>query len=277
MTPNSPTIRSPSSSKWRPSVLGHFSQPSTSSAVPADPVYTPPRPSLSSGDTYISGNSASQTTTTIDSEPPSTPSKPSFFESIRSKNRSSLSIFKPQHGFASSSSLWSPSRPNFEDLHEEEDSPGDHLSTGSPSPPRHSSVVPKSEGQYDNLLDDDDDLENYVPPSTKRESTRSSISFSSSNTFSRVSFSSLGTKHHKKKKRLVISGVGVHETRKFEGVKRWCETFGEIRQITRVANGDLHIDFRLAEVADTVCRVRAKVFISGVGSVYLSWATSDKR
>ncbi|KAJ2914297.1 hypothetical protein MD484_g6125, partial [Candolleomyces efflorescens] len=279
MTPTSPTIKSPSS-KWRPSVLGHFSQPSTSSVVPADSpadtVYTPPRPSLSSGDTYISGNSASQTTTTIDSEPPSTPSKPSFLESIRSKNRSSLSIFKPTHGFASSSSLWSPSRPHFEDLHEE-GTPDDHLSTGGPSSPCRPSVVPKPEGQYDNLLDDDDDLENYVPPPTKRESALSSISFSSNNTFSRVSFSSLASKHHRKKKRLVISGVGVHETRKFEGVKRWCETFGEIRQITRVANGDLHIDFRLAEVADTVCRVRAKVFISGVGSVYLSWTTSDKR
>lgn len=83
--------------------------------------------------------------------------------------------------------------------------------------------------------------------------------------------------NQKKKKKLVISGVGVHETRKFEGVKTWCESFGEIRQISRVPNGDLHIEFRKADVADTVCRIRAKVFISGVGSVYLSWTAGDKR
>jgi len=39
----------------------------------------------------------------------------------------------------------------------------------------------------------------------------------------------------------------------------------------------LHVDFRRADVADTVCRVRAKVFIAGVGSVQLSWYTGDKR
>lgn len=144
--------------------------------------------------------------------------------------------------------------------------------------PRPSHFASKQGRQYDNLLDDDDVLEGYVSPPPKRESTRSPISFSSSTSFPRVSFGSLGAKHGlKKRKRLVISGVSVHETRKFEGVKQWCETFGEIRQITRVANGDLHIDFRRPEVADTVCRVRAKVFIAGVGSVYLSWTTSDKR
>jgi hypothetical protein len=30
------------------------------------------------------------------------------------------------------------------------------------------------------------------------------------------------------------------------------QNFGEIRQIVRMNNGDLHIDFRDAEVADTV-------------------------
>jgi hypothetical protein len=50
-----------------------------------------------------------------------------------------------------------------------------------------------------------------------------------------------------------------------------------VDQIVRMPNGDLHIHFRLAEVADTVCRVKAKVNISGVGSVQLSWYTGDKR
>jgi hypothetical protein len=30
------------------------------------------------------------------------------------------------------------------------------------------------------------------------------------------------------------------------------QSFGEVRQITRMPNGDLHIDFRNSEVADTV-------------------------
>ena len=30
------------------------------------------------------------------------------------------------------------------------------------------------------------------------------------------------------------------------------QSFGEVREITRVPNGDLHIDFRDSEVADTV-------------------------
>jgi len=30
------------------------------------------------------------------------------------------------------------------------------------------------------------------------------------------------------------------------------QSFGEVNQITRMPNGDLHIDFRKAEVADTV-------------------------
>ncbi|KAG6866049.1 hypothetical protein C0991_009146 [Blastosporella zonata] len=72
-------------------------------------------------------------------------------------------------------------------------------------------------------------------------------------------------------------GVGPTDVRKFDGVKKWCETFGEVSQIVRMPNGDLHIHFRLAEVADTVCRLRARVYIAGVGSVQLSWLTGDKR
>lgn len=82
----------------------------------------------------------------------------------------------------------------------------------------------KSVNQYDNLLDDEDDLDNYVPPPPfKHESNRTSGSFTPNSTFSRVGFGTLGSRYQKKKKKLVISGVGVHETRKFEGVKRWCE------------------------------------------------------
>ncbi|EAU92759.1 hypothetical protein CC1G_01804 [Coprinopsis cinerea okayama7 len=294
MLNNSPTVKgqSASTSKWRPSVLGYFPQSPSTPTIPFDPTYTPPRPSLSSGDTYTSSNSASQTATTLESDLPTTPSRPSFFESIRSKNRSSLSIFRAQSGHASSSSIWSqPYRAPFDDQEAPLEIPpigsgadSCRVSTSEDANstlPRRVPFAMKSVNQYDNLLDDEDDLAHYVPPPSKRESTstRSSISFTApNNTFSRVGFGSLNTRgNQKKKKKLVISGVGVHETRKFEGVRRWCESFGEIRQVTRAPNGDLHIEFRKADVADTVCRVRAKVFIAGVGSVYLSWITGDKR
>ncbi len=34
---------------------------------------------------------------------------------------------------------------------------------------------------------------------------------------------------------------------------RPLQSFGEVNQITRIANGDLHVDFKSAEVAETVC------------------------
>lgn len=49
------------------------------------------------------------------------------------------------------------------------------------------------------------------------------------------------------------------------------QRFGELNQITRMPNGDLHVDFQRSEVADTVCRLHARVHINGVGSVGLSW------
>ncbi|KAL0071723.1 hypothetical protein AAF712_000645 [Marasmius tenuissimus] len=108
---------------------------------------------------------------------------------------------------------------------------------------------------------------------------RPEVAFTASNkggTLPRVSFGSLSSRNQKKKK-LVISGIASNDVRKFEGAKRWCESFGEVNQIVRMPNGDLHVHFRSAEVADTVCRLRAKVYIAGVGSVNLSWYTGNKR
>ncbi|KAI8990566.1 hypothetical protein BD414DRAFT_304635 [Trametes punicea] len=79
-----------------------------------------------------------------------------------------------------------------------------------------------------------------------------------------------------KKRKLIISGIPPGDERRFEGVKKWCESFGELNSITRVPNGDLHVDFRKAEVADTVCRLNARVYIAGVGSVCLSWFTGKR-
>ena len=75
----------------------------------------------------------------------------------------------------------------------------------------------------------------------------------------------------RKKRKLNISGIPPDDERRFEGYRKWCEvsalmpqycrvripnttgqSFGELNSITRVPNGDLHVDFRKAEVADTV-------------------------
>jgi len=78
-------------------------------------------------------------------------------------------------------------------------------------------------------------------------------------------------KRHKKKRRLVVSGIKPNDVRKFDSLKRWCEVhsvqihhnlswindcafqnFGEVSQITRMPNNDLHVHFRRADVAETV-------------------------
>jgi len=122
---------------------------------------------------------------------------------------------------------------------------------------------------------------NRVPqpsePRPVKQDNRPEVAYSSetkNRTLPRVSFASLGTRA-KKKKKLVISGISAGDTRKFDAAKRWCESFGEVNQITRMPNDDLHVHFRNADVADTVCRLRAKVYIRGVGSVQLSWYTGN--
>jgi len=59
------------------------------------------------------------------------------------------------------------------------------------------------------------------------------------------------------------------------GVVGVCEGFGEVSQVRHMPNGDLWANFR-KEVADTVCRVQATVFIKEVGRVYLSWFSDRK-
>jgi hypothetical protein len=80
-----------------------------------------------------------------------------------------------------------------------------------------------------NITDvEDSNIDNYdflPPPSNRfsRASSHSSASLPSSTKHDRdkVYFSS--STRGKKKKKLLISGIGASEFRKFEGVKRWCE------------------------------------------------------
>ncbi|KIK63812.1 hypothetical protein GYMLUDRAFT_71933 [Collybiopsis luxurians FD-317 M1] len=75
----------------------------------------------------------------------------------------------------------------------------------------------------------------------------------------------------RKKRKLVISGVDVDDTRAYQAVKGWCEGFGEVRKFERQDNGNLVVDWRRRSVGDLVCRVQANVVIKGAGSVGLSW------
>jgi hypothetical protein len=187
-------------SRWRPSVLGHFYQPSASqsSVLVSEAQSTPSRPSISS-DTF----STSRTATTIESNVLSTP--PKILAQDPMGSRHTLSTSALNFPTASGSSIWHPSyRLNS-------NSRGTYLSQ------QRTTFTPELD---DNVEDDID------PPPTfcarHHDTIRASIPYSSTGTLPRVNFSSLSTSERKKKK-LVISGVGIGEIRKFEGIKRWCE------------------------------------------------------
>ncbi|KZT27693.1 hypothetical protein NEOLEDRAFT_1240236 [Neolentinus lepideus HHB14362 ss-1] len=79
-----------------------------------------------------------------------------------------------------------------------------------------------------------------------------------------------------KKKKLVVSGVEPYDARGMDAVRRWCESHGEVSRFQWKPDG-LHVHFRKASVADTVCRLQAQVEIKGAGSVSLSWYQGKRR
>ncbi|KAI0034166.1 hypothetical protein K488DRAFT_69349 [Vararia minispora EC-137] len=81
----------------------------------------------------------------------------------------------------------------------------------------------------------------------------------------------------KPRKVLVVSGIAVGEDDRVDYLLEWCEKFGEVKEIVRVPCGDLHVDFKKTEVADTVCRLNARVVIPKVGSVGLNHKLEKKR
>ncbi|KAJ7751268.1 hypothetical protein DFH07DRAFT_531336 [Mycena maculata] len=266
---NSLPPSSTAKSRWRPSVLGHFgmsaSQPSV---VPSDTLHTRSRPSISSNNTYT-------TTTMTDGDIPATPPQSLAAESVRARSRSYGSMLKLVDN-ASTFSVWSG--PSYlDELGEFSRSPLRATSTMSCDgyigmPPR----VPLGPKPGSRLAASNRDPEPAANRPMKQDNLPE-VAYSAENktrTLPRVSFASLGTRA-KRKKKLIISGIAAGDTRKFEAAKRWCESFGEVSQITRMPNDDLHVHFRNADVADTVCRLRAKVYIRGVGSVQLSWYTGN--
>ncbi|GLB35937.1 hypothetical protein LshimejAT787_0302250 [Lyophyllum shimeji] len=205
------------STKWRPSVLGHFGASSTSQGSgPSDTAYTPSRPSISSGDTYTSG-----TVTTTESDLPMTPSRMNLMNTLRFRSKSSgrtrsshisnpaLSILSSGPASASTSTLAHRAQTTRIPLAQK---PGANLANAN---------VDHGDDDVD-----DDNCEAVVQPAKQHDPTRPHVAYSSGGTLPRVSLASLSSRHRKKKK-LVVRGVGPNDARKFEGVKRWCETFGE--------------------------------------------------
>ncbi|KAG6862154.1 hypothetical protein C0995_004236 [Termitomyces sp. Mi166 len=242
-----------SSTRSRPSILGHFASASVSQAsVPSDTAYTPSRPSLSSGDTYTSGT---------ESDLPMTPSRVNFMDAIRFRTKSSTGVFASASAIFSSGSLSSKKTASSEGPNSKLAVTFDGVDTLHPAamPQRSQSArIPLAQKPSSKLASsnvgppEDEDEDNDSGHAVKQpDPTRPHVAYSSGATLPRVSLAALTTRH-KKKKKLVVRGVGPNEVRKFEGVKQWCESFGEVSQIVRMPNGDLHVHFRLAEVADTV-------------------------
>ncbi|KAJ7925999.1 hypothetical protein B0H13DRAFT_1974176 [Mycena leptocephala] len=221
-------------SRWRPSVLGHFGMSSSQpSVVPTDTLHTRSRPSISSNHTYTT-----TTLTTTDGDMPITPPRSLAAESVQARSRSYGSMLKLADN-ASSYSLWSG--PSYLD----------ELSM----PPRVPLGPKPARGSLPQIR-----IWKLLGSCLRNRTTDRSggcIFFRKQESYTSP--------------RLVcVSWNSADEPANLR-CKQWCESFGEVSQITRMPNDDLHVNFRQADVADTVCRLRAKVYIRGVGSVQLSW------
>ncbi|KAJ4472671.1 hypothetical protein C8R41DRAFT_589352 [Lentinula lateritia] len=263
---------SPTPSKWRPSVLGYFSSSATSqvSFIPSETLYTPSRPSVSSNSTVTTTTSITSATATAKNNdaPVTTARLPlnSGVASFRLPRRSHADMLHVQ-----SSNSVENNVPNSSYAR-----PSKGGSTRIPLAPKSTVRIANSNV---NPIHDDDEERSLAPVHVAKHNAKPEIVFvasSKTNTLSKMSFAALSSKNNKKK-RLIISGIASNDVRKFEGVKNWCESFGEVSHIIRMPNNDLHVHFRSADVADTVCRLRARVYIVGCGSVGVSWTTGNTK
>ncbi|KAI6112506.1 hypothetical protein EDD16DRAFT_1168272 [Pisolithus croceorrhizus] len=266
--PENPTWR------WRPSVLGHFqsaSVPDNRLLSPGDATFDRSRPSMSSSTNTFSSTHTTATKIYDDGDSPvpsSAPSKASsIFGSIRSRtDRSRITSQPPSKSdirTSSSPSAWSQPR----------------SSLNLPGPPGLSRTIARKASvlrlPFTNKAKPSSHSAATQAVAEEQGSSQPHVLYTSRGGGPRVSLSSISSQS--RKKRLVISGIALNDSTRLEAVQRWCESFGEVDQVTRMPNGDLHVNFRKAEVADMVCRVRARVQIAGVGSVHLSWTYGHKR
>lgn len=212
-----------SSWRWRPSVLGHFSSTSITDTdarlSPGDTLTDQSRPSMCSSNTCSS--ITTPTTMSVhedgDSPVPSTPPSKtsSLFGSLRvnSQARAMLSqpFFKSDGGSASSPSLrpmYPASVPHLPDR-----------PTAPPSSPKAAvarlSFASKSRhnqsgGLNQIFIEEPDDSQPRVLFAGKSGGPRLSLSLASPT-------------RQAKKKKLVVSGIPLNDTKRLEAIQRWCQ------------------------------------------------------
>jgi hypothetical protein len=208
---------SSSSWRWRPSVLGHFSSLSDSGARSCSrDSPSSSRPSMSS--TTTSSSYATQSNNIIYREGasllPSTSQKSHFLGSLRSRSHkavtSSLSLFKSDTSSHSSPTLLSlpASEPQLSQP------------SSFPSPlARKSSTIrlrfsPKSKAPSNSILP-------HIL--VEEQGTQPRVVYTGKSHTPRLSLSSIGSQSRSTKKKLVISGIPLDDTRRLDAVQKWCQ------------------------------------------------------
>lgn len=202
----------PSSWRWRPSVLGHFSSLSDGGARPCarDSPGSSSRPSISSTTT-----SSSYPNHSNEEGPSPLPQKSYFFGSLRSHSQkavtSSLSLFK-----ADTSSDLSPT---LLSLPASEPQLSQPLGFASPLARKSSTMrlrfSQKSKAPPNSILP-------YILVE-EQDTTRPRVVYSGKGHAPRVSLSSIAGQSRSTKKKLVISGIPVNDARRLEAVQKWCQ------------------------------------------------------
>ena len=189
----------PSSWKWRPSVLGHFSFTSLSQiqSSSSDP-FTPPTGSRQSTSSFTSATHTSTDEEAVKPAPPSVSHSRRFFSYAA--------------GSGSSHSIWS--QPTSLSI-----------ASSSNEAQKQRRVLPKSRLgiDSDDIGDDDDDVDED-PVTYDRTAPFVAYASDGSQDVSRILLNTLSNSiRQRKKKKLVIRGVRLNERRKLEAARRWCE------------------------------------------------------
>lgn len=218
-----------SSWRWRPSVLGHFSSasiPDTDARLsPGDSLTdrSHSRPSISSSNTCSSITTPTTMSVHEDGESP-VPSSPlsktaSLFGSLRVLSQAgglvSQPFFKSDNGSASSPSL----RPQYP--------------VSAPHLPERQTAPPSSPKGETSRLSFSSMSRRYQSGGLNQifveepDDSQPHILFAGKTGGPRLSLSSLGSPTRQNKKRkLVVSGIPLNDTRRLDAIQRWCRVRG---------------------------------------------------
>lgn len=198
-------------SKWRPSVLGYFSSSSQSSFIPSETLYAP-RPSISSNTTATTTTGTSNSIATATDNDARSAKSSSLTGGFRYRQRTHGNSSRITSGSSAENNAFSSSTYSKQSS----------LRIPLAPKPGHRLANSNTEPLYDD--DEEEEEEGGTVPVILKPNPKPEVAFSTtrSNTLSKMSLATLTSKHSKKK-RLIVSGIGPNDVRKFEGVKRWCE------------------------------------------------------